>query len=393
MFKRLLAVLLALLLPVAALSEGMIASCVVPDGAEMLFLTETDAFIVPDGLEDMYRLMQSATLNGDVYLLRLRNGRALASISCTQVSAPRTAEQLWELWPQIAQNLALEASAVNDDPSCAAIDTRYGREALCIRTQLDVGTHNVVPLEASAFAFCRGSEMIEVWTVHPNPNVYLYNETAAAELESDLADLEAFLDTLDFSVQVGLSVSGSEYADPQGRFSLQTPKTAVAITPDTPEETVLELRERFIAANDPGAEVFFDDFMRERSEMDITLILTDDMKGAIEIFCTREPDFKGATTEMLCGLAGPIRENLEELYGTALLLNVENGSWILSGHKQAVLSYWVRAGEMDMQLDVLSCVIGEDWLCEVDVFTADGDQTLRNVLHLLLAQTLTYTVE
>ena len=66
MFKRLLAVLLALLLPVAALSEGMIASCVVPDGAEMLFLTETDAFIVPDGLEDMYRLMQSATLNGDV---------------------------------------------------------------------------------------------------------------------------------------------------------------------------------------------------------------------------------------------------------------------------------------------------------------------------------------
>ena len=65
----------------------------------------------------------------------------------------------------------------------------------------------------------------------------------------------------------------------------------------------------------------------------------------------------------------------------------------LAGHNHSLLGYWVRSGECNFQLDVAACVIGEDWLCEVDILTVDADTDVRAELHTLVGLTLQYNVE
>lgn len=394
MLKRLMALLivLALLLSSAA-AEGTIAAYSMPEGAEMLYVTQAGDFFVPKGLEPMYQLMQTASPHGTVYLMRMKNGRALASVSCTPVESPRTAAQLKELWPQIARNIAAEAELVNDDPSCAVVETMFGRDVLHIRTQIAAGSHTVIPLEAEGFAFCRGSEMMEVWAVHPTEAVYHLDEAAAAELASDCRDLQSFLASLEFAIPEALAAGSAPYDDPEGRFSLVVPQSAVILTQSSAPEDIEAARSAFVQANPAGAGQVFDEFMSDVDEYNAMLLLTADMQGAIQISCIREAGFKGVTTEMLCGIAPSIQETLMERFGLALLLAAEDGGMMLSGRQQAALSYWLRTEECNLQLDVLACVIGEDWLCEVDVYTAGGEQTLREILLSLIAQTLVYTVE
>ena len=99
-FFRALALSLSLvLLAVPALSEETFATCQIPQGAESLFVTEAGAFEAPDGLEGMYALMLDANSLSDVYLTRMRYGRALASISCTSGVKPGTAQELLRSGP------------------------------------------------------------------------------------------------------------------------------------------------------------------------------------------------------------------------------------------------------------------------------------------------------
>ena len=82
--KAVLFVLCALLAAFSAFAqEETFATCQMPEGSEFLYITEATGFQVPQGLEEMYALMLDSNGQSDVYIARMRYGRALASISCT----------------------------------------------------------------------------------------------------------------------------------------------------------------------------------------------------------------------------------------------------------------------------------------------------------------------
>ena len=196
-----LAVLIAACVLVAAFpafAEDTFATCQMPEGSEFLYFTEATGFQVPQGLEDMYALMLDSNGQSDVYIARMRYGRALASISCTTGAGPGAAEDLLALWPEAAGRIAQDVSYINDSASCADVDTAFGYDALTIRTDIAVGEENMTLLEAQCAAFYNGPDLIEVWTLLPADTAYLYDEQAAAELASDRADLEAFVASLSF---------------------------------------------------------------------------------------------------------------------------------------------------------------------------------------------------
>jgi len=393
MIKRLLAlwVCLMLMAPAALAQDGSFATYQLPQGAQVCYITQAQEFDVPEGLEPMYNLMQHATLQGDIYLMRMPNGRALVSVGCSPFAQEASAEELLALWPEIALNMEREAEWVNDDPACAAVENRFGFDLLHIQTQISAGDDTTLLMDAEAFAFCHEGAMMEVWALQPADPIYLYDEQAAQELAEDRAALEQFLNSLDFTGKIP-AIESEPYADPDGRFTVQVIANSVIITGDTPMNEVSAARERFVAANDAGADNAFDQMMSDVYENRVTLILTEDMKGAVQIFCSQEESFAGATPEQLVKLAEPIRQSLSERYGIAVTLSADNRVTI-SRLEHACLCYWLRSEECNLQLDVLACVTGENWLCEVDVFTVDGDQTVRSILQSLVAQTLRYTVD
>lgn len=197
--KAVLLVLCALLAASPAFAqEETFATCQMPEGSEFLYITEATGFQVPQGLEEMYALMLDSNGQSDVYIARMRYGRALASISCTTGAGPGAAEDLLALWPEAAGRIAQDVSYINGRASCADVDTAFGYDALTIRTDIAVGEENMTLLEAQCAAFYNGSDLIEVWTLLPADTAYLYDEQAAAELASDRADLEAFVASLSF---------------------------------------------------------------------------------------------------------------------------------------------------------------------------------------------------
>ena len=64
---------------------------------------------------------------------------------------------------------------------------------------------------------------------------------------------------------------------------------------------------------------------------------------------------------------------------------------MISGEKHAWLTYWLRSGEADVQLDVLAAVLDDAWLYEVDLFAHDGNQEQRMLWYTLITQTMRYT--
>ena len=391
--KRLLALLLCFLMfvPSSLAQEGSFATYQLPQGAQACYITQAQEFDVPEGLEPMYNLMQHATLQGDIYLMRMPNGRAMASVGCSPVETEMTAEELLALWPEIALNIGREVEWINDDPACASVENRFGFDLLHIQTQLSAGRDTTLLLDAEAFAFCHEGAMIEIWTLQPAEPIHLYEAEDAQELADDKAALVQFLSSLDFSGQIP-ALQSEAYTDPDGRFTMQVLTGSVIITADTPLEEVSAARERFVSANEAGADNAFDQMMTDVYENQVTLILTEDMKGAMEIFCSQEESFAGATPDQLVKLAEPIRKSLNERFGLAVTLEADNRVTV-SRMEHAALCYWLRSDKCNLQLDVLACVTGENWLCEVDMFTVDGEQTMRSILHSLVAQTLRYTVD
>lgn len=181
-----------------AFAEDTFATCQMPEGSESVYITEASGLEAPEGLEEMYTLMLDANDQSDIYITRMRYGRALVSISYTTDAGPGAAEDLLALWPQAAGCIAENVGFVNDSASCAGVESAFGYDALVVRTDIAVGEENMMLLEAQCAAFYNGPDLIEVWTLLPAASAYLYDEQAAAELASDRADLEAFIDSLNF---------------------------------------------------------------------------------------------------------------------------------------------------------------------------------------------------
>lgn len=390
--KKLLALTICLMLMLgltSALASGSIATYELPAGADVRYISEAADFAVPDGLAPMYDLMQNASPYGDIYLVRMKNGRALVSVGCTLTTQPRTAEELHARWNQIAQKIALEADDVNMDPSCAAVEHLYGFDMLHVRTDITAGG---VPLKAEAFAFCRGEEMLEVWAVHPAASVYQNDLGASSELESDMADLAQFLHSLDFSGDPPPTFEGEYYTAPDGRFRIGIPQGGTVITSHSSPEEVEQARSLFIAANAAGADNAFDQLMQDVTEEDCLLMITADQKGLIQVYCNQNDSFAGVTTEQLLYLTEPVCESLQERFGNALVLAAQKDV-LLAGQSHSMIGYWVRSGECNLQLDVAACILGDNWLCETDILTVDGDEALRKELHTLIGLTLQYNVD
>lgn len=199
MKKAVLLVLCMLLAAFPAMAqEETFATCEMPEGSESLFITEAPAFEQPDGLEGMYALMLDANGESDVYITRMRYGRALVSVSCTTGAGPGTAQELEKLWPQIARSIASDVVYLDEDPSCAKTDQAFGYEALVIDTEIAVGADDMILLDAACAAFYNGEDLIEVWAVCPTDGAYLYDDAAAEEWVSDREDMRFFMDHLSF---------------------------------------------------------------------------------------------------------------------------------------------------------------------------------------------------
>lgn len=393
--KRFFAALLALMmLWGGALAEGVssapIATYTLPRGAEAVHLWESGVWEIPEGLEEMYRLMQTAELYGDVYLVRMPHGRAIVSVSCMRPDNLRTAEELKALWPQIAQGIAQEGVSVNADESCATVETLYGFEALHIQTTIGLGQPGTgMQLDAEGMAFMRGDELLEVWAVAPVEGSYADAETAE-ELAADRTDMDAFMQSLSFTDLESMAVKGVPYMDPDGRFALVLPTGCTVITRSSTQEEVDKARQAYLDAHGEGAETFFNEYMTDVTEQHVTLVISEDQQLVAQLFASQEEAFRDVTADQLAQLAQPIQQTLSEKFDAALLLSAEEQS-VISGKRHAWLGYWLRAGEMDVQLDVLAAVLDNAWLYEVDLYTHGNDQQQRSLWYTLITQTMQYT--
>jgi len=394
--KRILALLTALWLMLGCaqaqeVASAPIATYTLPRGAEALHLWDSGVWEAPAGLEGMYGLMQTAEMFGNVYLIRMPHGRAMVSVSCMKPDNHYTAEELLGLWPQIAQNIAKEGVTVDASDACAGLETLYGFDALHIQTEIAIGEWvGGLELDAEGIAFPRGDELLEVWAVAPVQDTYSADDPAAVELAEDIAAMDAFMQSLNFSGLESMAVEGVPYTDPDGRFALVIPAGSTVITPHSTQEEIAAARESYLAAHEEGAEAFFDEYMTDVITQGVTLVISRDQGVAAEIFASQEEDFRDVTADQLAALAQPIQQTLAEKFDVALPLNVGERA-VISGEKHAWLTYWLRSGEADVQLDVLAAVLDDAWLYEVDLFAHDGNQEQRMLWYTLITQTMQYT--
>lgn len=408
--KRLLWLLAALCLmifPALAQAEGSICSYTVAQGAEICTIHEADGLSVPQGLEGMYALMRTANSFSDVYLIRMPNGRALASVSCTTLSEPCGARELLALWPRIAEAIGREAAYVDGDAACAEVRSFNGFDALCIDTSIVVGEESMALLDARGRVFCRGNDLMEIWTVAPADPIYLFDDEAAAELESDRSDLDDFLDSLDFSEAGGepdgadesaeagdewqASIDSVLYADPDGHFTVEVPLGCTILNASSAEADIAAARESYVAANPDGAGAAFDSYLADITDERATLILTEDMRFAAELFCEEAPEFQGMTPRAFLSLAEPVRQGIEEKFGGAEIAG-DGALLTFAGVQHARLTYRVRADAFDLTLHVMAAMTDEVWLREVDFYIHDGESgadACEAVMELIV-NTLTY---
>ena len=298
--KRFWALLFALWMAVtgACAQEQPIATYIMPEGAEAQPVWNTAEWEIPSGLETMYQLMTNAAMDGSVYLVRMPNGRALVSISCCTPKRSMSAQELLDLWPQIARNIAKEGIGVDASEECASVSKEFGFEALRIATTLYLPDE--LELKATGAAFYRGDELLEVWAVAP-----LKEDEFLQEHTEDLLAATAFLSSLDFGLSAQLA-NGMRWSDPDGRFSVLIPENSTVLTAYSTQEERESARAAYTAAHPEGAETFFNEYLNDIDNQRVVVVIAQDQQVVAEIFASKEKDFHGMTAEELSTLAGPI---------------------------------------------------------------------------------------
>ena len=396
--KRILALVLALvLLCGCALADSSrpasIATYTLPVGSEAVHLMDADAWDVPEGLEVMYAMMKNADPTGNIYLTRMKHGRALVSVACSTPKNIPDMQQLQAMWyDSISQTIADEENvmSVYCAEDSAKLTERFGFEALQINTTLEESAFGMA-YEAEGIAFVRGKELLEIWAVAPAAEAYAQDEAAAKELASDRADMEMFLKSLNFSAeQSSQAVRGVTFFDPEGRFNVMLPADCTILTQHSGQQEIDRAREAYLAAHPDGGEGLFNEYLKDIEEQQVVVFISADQQLAAEIFAAQEEDFRDVTVEQLRQLANPIARSLAERFDVALLLD-DSETVTLDGHDHAALTYWVREGDANVQLDVLASVLDDAWLYEVDIYTHNGDQDLRSLWSLFIRYTIKYT--
>ena len=370
-----------------------IATYTLPAGAEAVHLMDADAWDVPEGLEVMYAMMKNADPTGNIYLTRMKHGRALVSVACSEPESIPDLQQLLAMWyDTIAQTIADEENvmSVYCAEDSAKLTERFGFEALQINTILEESAFGMA-YEAEGIAFCRGKELLEIWAVSPVENAYEQDETAARELESDRADMQTFLKSLNFSAeQSSEAVRGVTFFDPEGRFNVMVPADCTILTQHSGQQEIDRAREAYAAAHPDGGNGLFDEYLSDVKDQQVVLFISADQQLVAEVFASQVEDFRDITTDQLRMLANPIAQSLADRFDVALLLD-DSETVRLSGHDHAALTYWVREGAANVQLDILAAVLDDAWLYEVDLYTHEGDQDIRSLWSLFIRHSISYT--
>ena len=198
------------------------------------------------------------------------------------------------------------------------------------------------------------------------------------------------MDSLSFANLTSMAVEGVPFSDPDGRFSLVIPAGSTVLTADSAQEEINQARTAYLAANETGADKLFDDCLNNALTENSVVILAQDQQVIIEISALPDAAPGKLTPDQMAELAEPIREMLSESYDAVLLLNTKDRA-LISGREHSWLTYWLRSGEADAQLDVIAAVLDDNWLYEVDIYTHNGNQAQRMLWHAFITQTLHYT--
>lgn len=388
--KKWLAALLALLLvySCALAQDRPIALYELPEGAEVRFLSEAGDLVIPEGMETLYAMMNNAAWVGNVYLIRMPNGYGIASVSCRETTRNLSAQELLELWPRIAAEIALEAEWVDASAECAKAETCFEKEMLHIETSITL--KGGLQTDAEGFAFCRDGEMTEIWAVLPKADAFPADDPVRALIESDREAMDFFVNSLAFPDSLEDVMGGRPYEAENGSYRLLIPADAEVITVKTSQDDIARVRERFIELNPEGADRAFDAMMANMYQTGADFIFTEDMKGVMEIYAGDAGELKGAKPENLSRMAPIIEKSLKERYDLAVCMEPD-AKTVVNDREHALMGYWLRQGEMDLQLDLMVCVHEAGWMYEVDVFAAEGDQDVRALLHAYVMQTMQYT--
>lgn len=400
MKKLVLLLAVLLLLPITAafaLDDDQLLSFYLPEGVQYTTLYESD-FVSPKGLEGMYELMHDANGLSTIYLFRPANGRALTSVSSTPLYDHLTAEQLLETWPLISAYIAPSVQYINQDAACASVIQRFGFDTLQIDTDLAVGQEDIVMLTAQCNAFFRGDELLEIWTVFPSDTTYLYDETAAAELESDLIEIDALVNGFSFgaSAQSELTVLGEaggvpvNYASPTLPYTLDVPAGSYVLTPFTSQDDVTALRWEFTAAYGTAGTRIFDRWYADMLSGQAVQLITPDLSTSITLIAFASEDAKLSLPELSASLLEAL-PTMAVLYDSFTLSG--DPSTLFIGEQEFIrLDSAIRLDSLAMGGASFITVLEPDILCEIAVSTINAGETydIDPVIIDLIINTLSY---
>lgn len=401
--RKLLSMLLlaALLLAGVAGAEGEAGVAYkLPEGAVMVPASELGAQQVPEGLQEMYALMQKQSDGSTVFVFRMKHGRALASIGISPLAESVDINALYGMWQSIAKTMSRDMSYVNANDSCATVGERYGREALIIDTEGVVGEDSTLLLDFDCVAFVVSNTLIEIWSASPADTTYVFDAAAYGECEDDKRDMAALMESLDFSSLFGAgrdvekpksSYESERYIDPKGRFETDIIKGCSIITAESAEGEVTRLRTALVSKYGDGASVLFDKNYEDVKNEDATYILLPDLSGAAVVYRVYVPAFTKATTDDLLMTAPAVAKSLAGDFGAAHCL-YDDGTISVSGVEHAWTAYWIRSGQTDILLNLIATVDDGGYLRELDVFkmTDDPDGELCDALMYMVINTMKY---
>lgn len=388
--KKLLAALLAAVLLIccaSALAEDEpMVSFQQPDGVEVCEVRDLGYFPAPEGLQPLYALMQDANDASSPYVFIMPNGRALMSLASTTVAQPGSAQSLMDAWADIALSLANQAESVNTDIACASMKNCYGYDGIRIETEMVLSGD--VPLKVNAIgeAFYQGTNLVEIWTVYPAAD-------ESDELKQDMDALSQLKQTLTFdgSGMAELSEDGRDYQSTNGFFAMTMPESAVVITAETDGEEIERHRQAY-AGLGAEASLFFEEWMKDVTDENATLILLPDYGMAFELYCEDSIALKDATLDTFRQMGGAIADSLDKRYGKAVLLDNED-QVIVAGLDHALLTYWLGTDETGMMLSLLAVIDGDGLLREVDMFSSQREgveQVFQTRVLQMVLNTLKY---
>ncbi len=404
--KKLICAVVCLLIaaaPILSLAEsGPVFSYTPAEGSQMLTVTEFAAMEAPKGLDGLYSIMGSAGNSQFTALFPMKNGRAVISLSVSQIPEDFTVQSLMELWPAIAQTLSGEMAYVNNDTECVSIETRFEHEALVIKTNGVVGDEDALLIDLTGIAFTDGNVLTEIWAAAPSDTAYLFDEEANAELISDRNDMEAVLSSFGFKEMTierpelkkpEIEYETEHYADPKGRFETDIIKDCIIITAETDKEEALALRERLVERFGSGAGKMFDINYKDVIDEDSAYITLPDLSGAVCIY--RVPVFEsnaGVTAQALLLNNDGTIQSLTGKYGKCTGV-LDNGIITISGVDHAWTDYLLESDETKMFLELMCMVEDDGNLRELDVFkmSDNADNPMCDALMYTVVNTMRYT--